>query len=131
MKTKTVVLITILSLFALLVITCKKDDNGPDLPPSNDKLSIDSITTTSNVLKAWIDTAIVRVHISGDVTGIVWEADHGSIFNLNGFSIQYFAGECCVGHNTITCKVYDSTSTVADTIMIRVKSYSDTTFSIK
>lgn len=110
-------------IFILLILTIvslwscsKKNDNRP----AGD-IQIISLTASLNPVKAW-DTTYITVEAVGDSLQYGWEANHGN-FKGGGKSIRYAAGECCVGLNTITCRVFNNTGEVSDTIMIRVTSY--------
>jgi hypothetical protein len=112
-------------LFALIILitmmlwACsKKDENKP-----SDSIKIVSLTASLNPVRAW-DTTVITVEAIGDSLQYGWKANHGN-FKGSGKSIHYAAGECCVGLNTITCRVFNNTGEVSDTIMIRVTSYFD------
>lgn len=125
METKSII-VTFLFIIALLSLSnCKKDkDEQKDLLVTEVKgLSIDSIISSRSSVKAWTDTANITVYASGDNLTISWEADHGSLAG-EGKNILYFAGQCCVGLNTITCTVANDTAQVQDTIKINVTPYS-------
>ena len=98
-------------------LSCKKDN---PFPPSGD-ITILELTTTLNPVKAW-DTALITVTATGSNLNYGWEADHGNIVG-SGSQVKYAAGECCVGLNTITCRVFNDTGEVSDTIKVRVTSY--------
>lgn len=102
----------------LLLSSCSKKEEP--LPPSGD-ITIEALTSTLNPLKAW-DTTLITVTATGSNLQYGWEADHGSIVG-SGQVVKYAAGECCVGLNTITCRVFNDTGEVSDTIKIRVTSY--------
>jgi hypothetical protein len=115
MKRLSVVLI----LFTVILWACSKDnENNP-----SDSIKIISLTASLNPVKAW-DTTVITVEATGETLQYGWEANHGSIIG-GGESIRYSAGQCCVGFNTITCRVFNYTGEVSDTIMIRVTSYYD------
>lgn len=105
----------------MLFIACQKDDGNEGEP--TDKISIDSLTATLYVVKAW-DTTTIRCYARGDSLIYGWECDHGN-FNGSGTQIRYAAGECCVGVNTITCAVSNHTGKVTKDIKIEVTSYYD------
>ncbi|HNW75910.1 MAG TPA: hypothetical protein PKJ28_03390 [Bacteroidales bacterium] len=106
-------------LTAFLLWSCAEKDNTQ---PS-EEIKINSLTASENPVKAW-DTAVITVEATGDNLQYRWEANHGN-FRGGGKQIRYAAGECCVGLNTITCTVSNSSGKVSDTIMIRVTSYFD------
>lgn len=88
---------------------------------TSDKLAIDSLTATFYTVKAW-DTTTITSYARGDSITFGWECDHGN-FNGYGHQIRYAAGQCCVGINTITCTVSNSTGKVSEDIKIEVTSY--------
>lgn len=109
----------ILILTTTIVWSCSnKDDTKP-----SDSIKIISLTASLNPVKAW-DTTVITVVATGDSLQYGWKANHGD-FNGSGNTIKYAAGECCVGLNTITCRVFNNTGEVSDTVMIRVTSYFD------
>jgi hypothetical protein len=111
-------LIIILFLGSLVLsYSCKKKDQSQ---PTGD-ITIVSLSATLNPVKAW-DTTLITVSATGSNLQYGWEADHGSIVG-SGPAVKYAAGECCVGMNTITCRVFNDTGEVSDTIKIRVTSY--------
>jgi hypothetical protein len=106
-------------LIGMFMLSCsEKENNKP-----SDSIKIISLTASLNPVKAW-DTTVITVEATGDSLQYGWEANHGN-FRGGGKQIRYAAGECCVGLNTITCRVFNSTGEVSDTIMIRVTSYFD------
>lgn len=109
----------ILILTTTFVWSCSNKDNTK---PS-DSIKIISLTASLNPVKAW-DTTVITVVATGDSLQYGWEANHGN-FRGGGTQIRYAAGECCVGMNTITCRVFNGTGEVSDTVMIRVTSYFD------
>ena len=109
----------ILILAPAFIWSCSnKDDSKP-----SGSIKIVSLTASLNPVKAW-DTTVITVVATGDSLQYGWEANHGS-FRGSGPQIRYAAGECCVGLNTITCRVFNDTGEVSDTVMIRVTSYFD------
>ncbi len=84
-------------------------------------IRIQSLTATLVKIKAW-DTTVISMEATGSNLQYAWEANHGDIKG-SGATIKYAAGECCVGLNTITCRVFNDTGEASDTIMIRVTSY--------
>ena len=103
--------------FLLFVFSCKKEQ---PVTPTGD-ITIVSLTSTLNPVKAW-DTTLITMTATGSDLNYGWEADHGNIVG-SGSQVKYAAGECCVGLNTITCRVFNDTGEVSDTIKIRVTSY--------
>ncbi|MCX6243425.1 MAG: hypothetical protein NTU98_01865 [Bacteroidetes bacterium] len=104
-------------LFLLLLAACAKKD----AVKLSDSIQIVSLTASLNPVKAW-DTTVITVVATGDSLQYGWKANHGN-FTGGGKQIRYAAGECCVGLNTITCRVFNNTGEVSDTVMIRVTSY--------
>lgn len=107
----------LLGTMLLLLVACKKEKS----PPSAGDIVMISLTATVNPVKAW-DTTVITVEATGHDLRYGWEANHGN-FTGGGKEIRYAAGECCVGLNTITCRVFNDSGEVSDTIMIRVTSY--------
>jgi hypothetical protein len=97
--------------------SCSKEKNDE---PSGD-IVIQQLSCTSNPIMAW-DTTCITMEATGSELQYRWEANHGDI-NGRGKTVKYAAGECCVGLNTITCTVFNSSGEVSDTIMIRVTPY--------
>jgi len=109
----------IVILTAAFMWSCSnKDESKP-----SGGIKIVSLTASLNPVKAW-DTTVITVVATGDNLQYGWEANHGS-FRGGGPQIRYAAGECCVGLNTITCRVFNDTGEVSDTVMIRVTSFFD------
>jgi hypothetical protein len=102
---------------AIFLFSCSKENTGKGAGD----IQITSLTATLNPIKAW-DTTLIAVEATGSNLQYGWEANHGD-FKGSGKTIKYAAGECCVGLNTITCRVFNDTGEVSDTIMIRVTSY--------
>jgi hypothetical protein len=110
-------IIILLIVAAGLVISCSKKNTEK----STGDIEIQSLTATLLKIKAW-DTTLITMEATGSNLQYGWEANHGSITG-NGKTVKYAAGECCVGLNTITCRVFNDTGEASDTIMIRVTSY--------
>jgi len=109
-----------LTLFSItLFISCNKDE---EQPVDTGAIKILSLTATDTVLKAWIDTTSITVVATGNNLSYEWECNHGTLHG-SGSQVQYMAGECCVGLNTVTCRVYNDTSSVSKDINIRITSY--------
>jgi len=100
-----------------MFFSCSKEKNDK----STGDITIQSLTCTVNPVKAW-DTTLITVEATGSNLQYGWVANHGD-FKGSGKTIKYAAGECCVGLNTITCRVFNETGESSDTIMIRVTSY--------
>jgi hypothetical protein len=101
----------------LLFYACsKKDENKP-----SDSIKIVSLTASINPLKAYEITEI-SVEAIGENLQYGWVANHGRILG-SGKVVKYDACPSCAGHNTITCRVFNETGEVSDTIMIRVYPY--------
>jgi len=109
--------IILIILFTVLLYACSKTKN--DQPSGN--IKIISLSASLNPVKAW-DTTVITMEATGTNLQYGWEANHGD-FRGSGKSIRYAAGECCVGLNTITCRVFNETGEVSDTVMVRVTSY--------
>jgi hypothetical protein len=102
---------------AFFVFSCSKEKSGK----TTGDIQIQSLTANFLTVKAW-DTTLITVEATGSNLQYGWEANHGD-FKGSGKTIKYAAGECCVGLNTITCRVFNDTGEASDTIMIRVTSY--------
>lgn len=107
-------------LFSIVTyVSCDKDE---DQPADTGAIKIISLTATDTILKAWIDTTNITVVATGENLNYKWECNHGTLHG-SGPTVQYMAGECCVGLNTITCTVYNDTSSISKDINIRITSY--------
>lgn len=104
----------VMFLSALMLWACsKKNDTIP-----SDSIKITSLTATLNPVMAY-DTTVVTVEATGNNLQYGWVANHGRIKG-SGKSVKYSACISCMGLNTITCRVFNDTGEVSDTIMIRV-----------
>ena len=109
-----------LLLVFLASVSCnKRNDESPQ--NTSVDIKIDSLVATHYTIKAW-DTTTISCHARGANLTYTWECDHGS-FNGGGEQIKYAAGECCVGINTITCKVTNESGFVSENVAIEVTSY--------
>jgi len=109
----------VLLLIAITLWACsKKDENNPSA-----SIMIVNLTASVNPVKAY-DTTVITVEAIGDSLQYGWKANHGNIIG-SGKAIKYSACQSCKGLNTITCRVFNGTGEVSDTIMIRVTSYFD------
>jgi hypothetical protein len=97
-----------------LMAACSKKENTN---PSGD-IKILSLTETVNPVVAY-DTTVITVVATGENLQYGWVANHGKIKG-SGSTIKYSACYSCIGLNTITCRVFNETGEVSDTIMIRV-----------
>jgi len=113
MKNKNVFLLLIVGM--LVCFACKKDDAVSD---GTGAVEIISLTAIDTVLNAW-QTTTVNAVAQGDGLIYNWEADHGEI-NGHGEQIEYMAGTCCTGINTITCKVSNSQNSDVKQIKLRI-----------
>jgi len=91
----------------------KKNDTTP-----SDSIKITSLTATLNPIMAY-DTTVITVEATGENLQYGWVANHGRIKG-SGKTVKYSACISCIGHNTISCRVFNDTGEVSDTIMIRV-----------
>ena len=109
--------ILLLLLSTVILFSCSKEKSEQ----TTGDIQIQSLSATLLKVKAW-DTTLITMEATGSNLQYAWEANHGD-FKGSGKSVKYAAGECCVGLNTITCRVFNDTGEVSDTIMIRVTSY--------
>ena len=107
----------VLVVMILGLLSCAKKN---DATPSAD-IKIVSLTCTVNPVMAY-DTTLITVEAVGESLQYGWVVNHGKIKG-SGNSIKYSACQSCIGHNTITCRVFNDTGEVTDTIMIRVTPY--------
>jgi hypothetical protein len=112
-----VIFLTILSI--AFFISCNKEE---DQLSDTGAIKIISLTANDTVLKAWVDTTNINVVATGENLNFKWSCNHGTLHG-SGTTVQYMAGECCVGLNTITCTVYNDTSSISRDINIRITSY--------
>lgn len=103
----------------LLLISCNKEE---EMRFDKGDIKIISLTATDTVLKAWMDTASITVVASGDGLAYEWLCNHGTLHG-SGSTVKYMAGQCCIGLNTITCLVFNDSSSVSKDISIRITSY--------
>ena len=102
-------------LIGIVVMTaCSKKD---ELPQSG-SIKIISLTVTKNPVMAY-DTTTLSVVAQGENLQYGWSANHGKVYG-SGSKVLYDACQSCAGLNTITCRVFNDTGEVRDTIMIRV-----------
>jgi hypothetical protein len=103
-----------------VIFACQKEkDQNPD--NTTDQIILDSLVASHYTVKAW-DTTTITCYAHGTDLVYGWECDHGN-FNGSGMQIRYAAGECCIGLNTITCKVSNETGQIVRDIQIEVTSY--------
>lgn len=107
-------------LVLLIIAACEKEK---DKGTPSESIRIDSLTATFDTVKAW-DTTTITCYATGANLVYEWECDHGN-FNGSGTQIKYAAGQCCIGTNTITCTISDSTGYDEEQIQIVVTSYYD------
>lgn len=110
-----------LILFVIIFFSCTKEK---DEPLDTGAIKIISLTASDTSLIAWIDTANIVIVASGDDLDYEWSCNHGTLRG-SGTNVKYTAGECCVGLNTITCRVFNDSSSVSRDINIRITSYFD------
>lgn len=91
----------------------KKNEATP-----SDSIKIISLASTVNPVMAY-DTTVITVEATGANLQYGWVVNHGRIKG-SGKSVKYSACISCMGLNTITCRVFNDTGEVSDTIMIRV-----------
>lgn len=100
--------------FAILVSACSTQKE--DEPIITGTLKILNLTASTDTIMAW-DTATISVITNMPANSIKWEADHGTIMG-SGAAITYYAGMCCIGTNTITCRAEGDDG--ADTASIKI-----------
>lgn len=108
-------------LFILLGLTffpaCTKNDKTDQ----SSQIKIISLTATVNPVMAY-DTSVITVVANGDNLQYGWVANHGKIKG-SGTTVKYSACQSCIGLNTITCRVFNESGEVSDTVMVRVTPY--------
>lgn len=112
--------IILILLVIAVFVACAKDDSQKPIDTS-DEIIVDSLVASQYSVKAW-DTTTISCYAQGVELVYAWEVDHGSI-NGSGAQIQYAAGECCVGTNTVTCTVSNESGQIVRQIQIEVTSY--------
>ena len=107
----------VLTIVTISLWACsKKSDTSP-----SENIRILSLTATANPVMAY-DTTVITVEASGENLQYGWVVNHGKIKG-SGTTVKYSACQSCIGLNTITCRVFNDTGEVSDTIMIRVTPY--------
>jgi hypothetical protein len=109
--------IFLLVLVSPILFSCSKKETEK----TAGDIKIQGLTATYLTVKAW-DTTLITMKATGSNLQFGWEANHGDVIG-SGKTVKYSAGQCCVGLNTIKCRVFNDTGEVSDTIMIRVTSY--------
>ena len=101
MKNRQIVLLLVLFIGSFLA--CEKDDSSSE---GVGAVKLISLMANDTVLNAW---QVTKVFATAEGQSLIynWEADHGEI-NGSGAQIEYMAGTCCTGTNTITCTVSNS-----------------------
>lgn len=110
-----------ISIFVLFAGLCACNDKQDDLGQVSNEIRIISLEASSRSIKAW-DTTTISVVAEGLNLQYYWEANHGDIKG-DGAVVKYAAGNCCVGMNTISCRVFNTSGYIEDTIQIRVRNY--------
>jgi len=113
------------AIFLILLLTgiaCSKNDKDSVPDDQNTQGLIDSLVTRIDTLRAMKDTTSITVYTNKPDVKIQWSADHGTILG-GGKRIVYYSGECCVGENTVTCRVTSDSQSSEKSIKIHVKSY--------
>ncbi len=112
----TKILYSTLLLVVILACSCTKDDDSKSDGTGN--VVIESLIANDTVLNAWQVTKVFAI-AKGEGLIYKWEADHGEI-NGSGDHIEYMAGTCCTGINTITCTVSNSENSDSKQIKLRI-----------
>jgi len=111
--------LTVLLFTALLLHSCtNKDETDPIVTGA---LKITSLQATLDTVMAW-DTTKITVLTNLPTTRIKWEADHGTLIG-SGATITYYAGMCCIGTNTIKCRVEGSDGIDTASMKIHITPY--------
>jgi hypothetical protein len=114
---RAVILIALLAGYA-----CNKNDKELLPDDENTPSLIDSLVTRLDTIRAMKDTTSISVYTNMTDVQIQWSADHGTILG-GGKRIVYYSGECCVGGNTVTCRVTTDTRSSVKSLKIHVLSY--------
>jgi hypothetical protein len=114
---RTFILLMLLILSMVIPFSCSKEKTEKGAGD----IQIQSLSCTINPIEAW-DTTFITMEAIGSNLQYGWEANHGSITG-SGKMVKYAAGECCVGLNTIACRVFNDTGEASDTVMIRVTTH--------
>ncbi len=101
---------------AILFLSCKKNSSFES--DGTGEVKLDSLIAGDTVLNVWTPTKITA-YATGNGLIYNWEADHGEL-NGSGTQIEYMAGTCCTGINTVICTVSNSTNSNSKQIKIRV-----------
>ena len=123
MKKQMIKILQAVILIALLAgISCSKNDK--ELLPDDENTHglIDSLVTRIDTIRAMKDTTSITVYTNMPDVKIQWSTDHGTILG-GGKRIVYYSGECCVGGNTVTCRVTSAGQSSEKSIKIHVISY--------
>jgi len=101
-------------------MNCEKNKEIPS--GETELLNIDSLYISRDSIQAFLDTAYLKVYVSGENFEVRWLANHGTLMG-EGEEVIYFAGQCCVGLNTIYCTVFDTTGSITVSLNFEVTSY--------
>lgn len=117
---KTVKLILGIVTIGIMVASCNKEVQEPEVNPTNTSTSgtnTGSTTGTSTISYTSLSaeqstiaigaTTKVTATATGDGLTYIWSASNGDIIG-SGSQITYGASGCCGGTNTITCTIKDS-----------------------
>jgi len=104
----------LLVIIILATAACSKKKNST---PSAE-IQIVSLTASVNPVIVF-DTTVITVVAKGENLQYGWIANHGKLKG-SGTSVKYSACYSCMGNNTITCRVFNETGEVSDTIKILV-----------
>ena len=105
MKNISIKVSVIFLVFALMIISCKNDDNdngnGDGTP-----LIFSELKAESDTIYAGASTTITATATGYKLT-YYWSATAGDIFVLGAGKIEYGTPPCILGVNTVTCTVKD------------------------
>ena len=109
---------TMMILLVILMFACNKEDDNPDVNPS-DKLALDSLVATKKHIVTW-EEITVKAYAHGENIKFEWYTNHGSMVALDSVTVLYWACPSCEGLNIIECTVSNEYGSISDTVMIQV-----------
>jgi len=109
---------SLILLLAILMFACNKEDDSPNVNPS-DKLALDSLIATKKHIVIW-EQITVKAFARGENLKFEWYTNHGSMVALDSVAVLYWACPSCEGLNIIECTVSNDYGSLSDTVMIQV-----------